>query len=105
MAIDDRVRAHASPILVEAGVTGVIAVTDTDAIGGSDLTAVNIEFALHVDLETANIVRAPVLDKCSGTESESPHGLGRVNAQCPIGQIIGAIAKPANVQVAVDSHQ
>src|SRR5438876_9127494 len=123
MAIDDRVCVYTSAVLVKASFIGEVAETDDDAVGGSQLPAVDVEFALQINedaarmmvlvhvRDTPNIVVAPVLDELSRPR-ESAHVDATANAQGAIGKKIGSreyyvagkLDRVANIQRAIVFH-
>src|SRR5205823_6113912 len=95
-AADRHIRVHISAVLVEDSALSVVAVADSDAIGGSDLPAVEIVAAAPeaIEHDTASIIRTSVLDKLAGRVI--PHPESGVNAQGTVGEVVGTARRVAN---------
>src|SRR3954465_4909145 len=87
IAIDDRVPIYTSAVLVKAGSISIVAAANGDAIGGGQLPVIEVIFGLYVEPETANVIRAAVLDEDRG-RPEPAHVEVAIHAQGPISQVI-----------------
>src|SRR5687768_15670020 len=69
VAADVHVRGDAPPILKEVG--AIVTDSDSQAICGGELSAIEIVLAQRTDLEAGRIIRAAVLDEFAGTGHSS----------------------------------